>query len=320
MTNQQNNSEHFHEDSAAGDKTDPSISNEGGGVQPLSENAVPIHEAAAEQERPVNESLVDKSLTDDTEAKSPLLPEAAVDLAAEPEQNVEVDAGSAPDSEAAVPEWAAELRSAMEALASDFNSKLKYDAKKQEQIDQLYKENSAFRDDMVEKCKKSLVLTVIEQIDDAEKLIAHFDSTKEDGETKDYDSLLVKYEKLLKNYRDVACSFRDMLAERFDVSSWKSAPQTPFDPRRQRSLKTTKTPDIALDKTICETLRFGYQNEKGQVIRPEMVNVFVYNASMTAGQQPMSSETKTPKGADGESVTPKPVEESASNPETDAAN
>ncbi|MDR1383486.1 MAG: hypothetical protein LBJ67_06540 [Planctomycetaceae bacterium] len=47
-------------------------------------------------------------------------------------------------------------------LANDFENKLKYDASKQEQIDKLYNENQKYKEGILEKFRKQLILAVIE--------------------------------------------------------------------------------------------------------------------------------------------------------------
>jgi len=163
-----------------------------------------------------------------------------------------------------------QIKNAQIALAKDFSAKLKYDAVKQGQIDKLYQENQSYRDDVIEKFKLQIVLAVIEQIDDADKQIAHFDKQEETEKN---------YAKLLNGFRDVTVSFRDMLLERFDVSSFQSESGTPFDPKRQRALKTSDTAEALQNKTVAATLRPGYEKNDGTVVRPEMVEVWRYSAA-----------------------------------------
>jgi len=161
-----------------------------------------------------------------------------------------------------------QIKNAQTALARDFSTKIKYDATKQGQIDKLYQENQSYRDDVIEKFKQQVVLAVIEQIDDAEKQIAHFDKQEETEKN---------YAKLLNCFRDVTVSFQDMLLERFDVSSFQCDPGTPFDPKRQRALKTSDSPEASQNKTVAATLRPGYEKNDGTVVRPEMVEVLRFN-------------------------------------------
>ena len=71
-----------------------------------------------------------------------------------------------------------------------------------------------------------------------------------------------------------------MLLERFDVSAFQCEPGTPFDPKRQRALRTSDTAEAAQNKTVAATLRPGYEKNDGTVVRPEMVEVWRYNAAV----------------------------------------
>ena len=170
-----------------------------------------------------------------------------------------------------------QIRSAQAQLSKDFSAKLKYDATKQEQIDKLYRDNQGLQESMIEKLKSQVLLAVIEQIDDAEKQISHFD--KQDETERNYA-------KLLSCFRDVTVSFQDMLLERFDVSPFQSEPGTAFEPKRQRALKTTDTADESQNRTIAASLRPGYEKSDGTlVLRPEMVEVFRYNPALQTESQ-----------------------------------
>ena len=169
-----------------------------------------------------------------------------------------------------------QIKNAQTALARDFATKLKYDATKQGQIDKLYQENQRYRDDVIEKFKQQVVLAVIEQIDDAEKQISHFDKQEETEKN---------YAKLLNCFRDVTVSFQDMLLERFDVSAFQCEPGTPFDPKRQRALRTSDTSEASQNKTVAATLRPGYEKNDGTVVRPEMVEVLRFSRGEGIGDR-----------------------------------
>ena len=155
----------------------------------------------------------------------------------------------------------------LQQLVKDFDVKFKYDAAKQEQIDKLYKENTEFKEGILDKFKRSLILAVIEQIDSAEKSIAFFGN-------KDKECSEENYRKLLSNFRDIVREWQDMLLQQFDVSSYRCEPNSPIDIRRQRILKQIPTGDTGLYKHVHRTLRPGYELD-GQVLRPELVEVFV---------------------------------------------
>ncbi len=160
------------------------------------------------------------------------------------------------------------LHSMMHQLAKDFELKLKYDASKQSQIDKLYDENRAFKEDVIRKFQNSLVMAVIEQIDEAAKQITFFENTE-------YSEALFK--KLLRSYRDIATGFQDMLAEKFDVEFYRCDPDTPFDPKKQRSLKTAPTDDSEKNKLVKQSLRPGYAASEGLILRPEFVEVYLFD-------------------------------------------
>ena len=226
---------------------------------------------------PAEESFAPESETADQGEE---LTDSAV--AAPPEtSNNETFCNGIPETpEASENELLLHLKSATDAngellqqLAKDFDVKLKYDAAKQEQIDKLYGENQEYKQGILEKFKKSLVLAVIGQIDAAVKTISHFGNQEFSEEN---------YRKLLGNYREIATDFQDSLAQSFDVVAFDSEENTPFDAKRQRALKTVPTEDETKHKTISKSLRQGYEmaNADGTttLLRLEMVEVYVHQA------------------------------------------
>lgn len=155
----------------------------------------------------------------------------------------------------------------LQQLAHDFEQKLKYDRSKQSQIDKLYDENQKYKDGFLKKFQNSLMLTVIEQIDEAMKQIMFFTCAE-------YSE--ANFQKLLRSYQDIAAGFQDMLLEKFEVVNYRCDPETPFDPRRQRALKSTPTDDFAKNKLVKQTLRLGYETAEGFILRPELVEVYVW--------------------------------------------
>jgi len=164
-----------------------------------------------------------------------------------------------------------ELLPLLQQLAKDFEVKLKYDASKQQLIDKLYADNQQFKEGIVKKFRDTMIRAVIEQIDDAAKQTAHFDNVEFTEEN---------YRKLLGNYREIAEGFQNMLLEKFDVQVYHCEADTPFDPKRQRSLKTTPTEEQTKNKLVKRSLRPGYEIEDDTgnnfVLRPELVEVYVF--------------------------------------------
>ena len=153
-------------------------------------------------------------------------------------------------------------------LAKDFATKLKYDASKQELIDKLYKENMEFKEGIVKKFQDAMVLAVIEKIDEASKEIAVFEKRQFTEEN---------YRKLLDSYNDITAGFQNLLSARFDVECYSSKPLTGFDPKTQRSLKTSPTDEADKNKLVKQTLRPGYKTVDGFILRPELVEVYVFD-------------------------------------------
>ena len=155
-------------------------------------------------------------------------------------------------------------------LVKDFDTKLKYDAAKQEQIDKLYNENKEYKQGIHEKLKKSLIIEVIKQIESAKKQISHF-------ENQEFSE--ANYRKLLKNYNEIATDFQDALEQSFDVVAFNCEENTTFDPQRQKAVPIP-TDDATKNKTIRKSLRQGYEitNADGTstILHLEMVEVYVH--------------------------------------------
>ena len=193
-----------------------------------------------------------------------------------PEEVVVTDDTAEPVESETVPQPSdtgilAELKFLMTTLTKDFETKLKYDSAKQKQIDTLYHENQQYRDGIIRRFQTAMILAVIEQIDEASRQIAYFENA---GFSE------VNFQKILKSYRDIALSFQDMLLEKFNVENYRCQAGDQFDPKRQRSLKTVATDNPDLNKLVKQSLRFGYQSDEGQVLRPELVEVWVYDKSL----------------------------------------
>ena len=153
--------------------------------------------------------------------------------------------------------------------------------KKQEQIDKLYEENRAYKDGIIEQFQKKLVLGVIEQLDAAYKQISTFEG-KEETE-KNYKNLLLAF-------REIADDFLDMLRNRQGIIPFHSNSGERFDPTRHNTLRREPTGDQSKDTTISRPMRHGYANGDGSILRPELVEVFYYDASLP----PTTTDTMEP--------------------------
>ncbi len=151
-------------------------------------------------------------------------------------------------------------------LHEEFQSKLKYDAHKDKMIDKLHKELQEYKGDILKKYLKSMTMDLIQTTDNIRKLAGYYNS--KDPSENDPAKLL----ELLK----AIPSDLDDLFFRQGINTY-TCEGDEFEASRQKVLKTCETSDPFRDKKIAESLRPGYEWDD-QVIRPEMVAVYVYKA------------------------------------------
>lgn len=217
--------------------------------------------------------------------------EAKAATASEEETNVAenlVDASD--DGKEKNEENAALLREILDVattLRQDFDVKFKYDKKKDEQVDRLYEECKAYRDDVFWTLKKDLILDVVCEIDDVEKRAAYFEKCERTPEL---------CEKLLKFVRETAENLCFAL-EKHDVVAYSAAAGSRFDPSRQRALEIKPTNDETLDKTVAPVRKgFDYEaNGKTRNVRKEIVYVYKYEPPTEPDAlESRAEETPTP--------------------------
>ena len=84
------------------------------------------------------------------------------------------------------------------------------------------------------------------------------------------------------------------MLEKYGVTSYSSKAGAPFNPKRQKALKTTETGDASKDKMVRELLRLGFEQEleakddqpaRTKVLRSEMVDVFVFNPALAEAEK-----------------------------------
>ncbi len=222
------------------------------------------------------------ALSDETLEAPQVAPQE--DCQTEPEDDpfappvVESDALETPASAPSLDEVVALLKR----LQVDFERKLKYNAKKDEMIDNLHAENVEYKKDLMWSVKRELVESFIAEIDDVEKRWKP--SKLEEPIPSDYDQLAAQYKKLLKYVcEELPDNLRFALESR-DVFAYSSQEGVEFDPRTQRSVRTTPTDRPELNKTI-KPLRPGYRSViRGQetIIRPELVELLKYTGAAPA--------------------------------------
>lgn len=163
-----------------------------------------------------------------------------------------------------------EIHDVVDGLRRDFEFKLKNDAQKNKIIDGLHNELQAYKNDIVKSHLRSLVMDVIQFIDNTRKLTQHYATRGPDE---------VDPVKLLNLLDGIPSELEDLL-NRQGVSPFTCEDRT-FDPGRQRAIKRIPTPEEDQDKTVAETVHPGYEWD-GQIIRPEMVMVHVFQPAAAA--------------------------------------
>jgi len=182
--------------------------------------------------------------------------------------------------------------------------------KKQEQIDKLYDENLVYKDSVIEQFKKKLVLGVIEQLDTANKQILAFESREESEKN---------YANLLLSFREIIVDFLDMLRNRLGITPFHSNHGEKFDPTRHNALRREPTGDRDKDTSINRTMRYGYANNDGSILRQEMVEVLYYDASLPAPQPTAGTTDPTEDQEEKPLATPPVSEESRADEQDNSA-
>lgn len=256
-----------------------------------------VRDAAPESASPVGE----ETNVGDVESSATATAEATVVESAETnaatERVEETSVVESNESETSAPktdETAAALNVLLEiatALRQDFEVKFKFDKKKDEQVDRLYEECKAYRDDIFWTLKKDLILDVAREIDEIEKRVAYFEKCERTPEL---------CEKLLRFIRETAENL-DFALGQHDVVSYVSPVGSRFDPSRQRVLEVKPTNDETLDKTIAPLRKgFDYEaNGKKRNVRKEIVYVYKYEPPTVVEEEP----TSTVEEAEAEKTT-----------------
>ncbi|MCP4686564.1 MAG: nucleotide exchange factor GrpE [Desulfobacterales bacterium] len=172
------------------------------------------------------------------------------------------------------------LRDRMDDLHGEFQSKLKYDQHKERIIDKLHRELQEYKDDMLKKLLRSVIMDVIKVADDIRKVVNHYRSMKPENKNP---------EKLLDYLSSIPQDLDDVFAWQ-DVKSF-SCDGPRLDISRQRVTKKIVTEDKTMDKIVAESLRPGYEWD-GRVIRPEMVSVFIYEEPDTENTETRSTDER----------------------------
>lgn len=156
------------------------------------------------------------------------------------------------------------IQEQMHYLQGEFQTKVKVDAQKDKIIDNLHQELQEYKGDIQKKLLQSMIMDIIQIIDNIRKLTSHYAS--KDPSENDPEKLLKLLESIPSDLEDI---FLWQGIKPFTCNS------DTFDPARQRVLKKLETGDKEKDKSVAESIRPGYEWD-GKVIRPEMVAAYIY--------------------------------------------
>jgi molecular chaperone GrpE len=158
-----------------------------------------------------------------------------------------------------------QLKKKSDDLRAHFDEKLRYDAGREAVIDRLHEELQEYKADLVLKINKPLALEMIQIYDALSELIASRSTAGGEAAVE---------AKLMRALGNLQTDIEDALY-RHGYEPF-TTDQPLFDPRRQRVRKAVPADDPTRDKTIAERVRRGFRYEGKNVVRPEIVNVYVF--------------------------------------------
>ena len=142
------------------------------------------------------------------------------------------------------------LLSHLEARLLDaFNQKLAFDNFKEKQIDRLHEELQGYKSDLLLKAAQPLIAAMIKLHADAGRLII---GISQEDPTKLTAERIIGF---FDNFRD---EIADLLAAR-GVEMFLTAVGEQFDVRRQSSVGTVETSNLALAGRVAETAQPGFE-------------------------------------------------------------
>lgn len=163
-------------------------------------------------------------------------------------------------------------------LESEFESKIKYDRHRETIIDNLHKELQDYKNDLIKKLLRPMIMDIIHSIDNNNTLVKNL---REESQ--------LEPQELLNQMEEISSELEEILFRQgVDLFDCK---QPQFDPKRQKIVKTEPTDDPSKDKSIAKKVHNGYEWE-GSVLCRERVNVYFY--------KPGSEDTKTNKNEEKE--------------------
>jgi molecular chaperone GrpE len=158
-------------------------------------------------------------------------------------------------------------------LEDEFESKIKCDRHREKIIDNLHKELQDYKNDLVKKLLRPMIMDIIQSIDNNNTLVNNLNEESQ-----------LDPQELIKQMAEISAELEEILF-RQGVDKLEIVPSQ-FDPKRQKIVSTELTDDPAKDKSIAQKVHNGYEWE-GHVLCRERVNVYLY--------KPGSEDIKTNK-------------------------
>lgn len=163
----------------------------------------------------------------------------------------------------------------LDQLHDDFNSKLLYDEQKQAQIDFMDRDVKQAIGRLFQQTLRPLFLRLIQLHDTIgeNRKVALQTAGEENITTRNYLAYQVEIEEILTSYK---------------VDSYQTSPGEQFAAARHQVRKALPATDPAQNGAIAESLRPGFTYE-GNVLRPEWVNVYRFEAGNAGNQDARST-------------------------------
>ena len=152
-------------------------------------------------------------------------------------------------------------------LMREFNSKIKYDARKDEQIDKLYKELRGYRENLLIKSITPMIEDMIFEIEANKKRVLQL-KCKEISELS-----TVKLLKIIEDYSEEISN----ILYRQGIEKYDSVGKA-FDGSIHTLNKLVETDDKLKHNTTAKSIRQGYRWEN-KILKKELVDIYKYNGS-----------------------------------------
>ena len=148
-----------------------------------------------------------------------------------------------------------------------FESKILYDATKEEMINKLHSKLKVYEDDVLRKTLKPIFMDMIIFADNMRSLVSRYEETPEP------EVILEKYQKLRKEFLKIGSHIDDFLYN-YGIEAYTAKSGDEFNPRTQQAKKSTDSDNPDEHKKIVASMSAGYMWDE-QLLRRESVHVSI---------------------------------------------